>query len=145
MGAFGKVGQGVGAIVGAREIKETWSWIREMAAVMDPRKVKREPTVFETFEGAVARHGLDEAHLSALRRNHRLTCLIAIVGLIGAWWANLSLGLSLSPVGLFPLISYSAVMASLYFRGAFQFSQVKARRLHSPKVWASNPRMWIPF
>ena len=55
MGAFGKVGQGVGAIVGAREIKETWSWIREMAAVMDPRKVKREPTVFETFEGAVAR------------------------------------------------------------------------------------------
>ena len=137
MGAFGKVGQGVGAIVGAREIKETWSWIREMAAVMDPRKVKREPTVFETFEGAVARHGLDEAHLSALRRNHRLTCLIA------AWWANLSLGFSL--VGLFPLLAFSCLMGSLYFRGAFQFSQVKARRLHAPKVWASNPRMWIPF
>lgn len=145
MGAFEKIGQGVGEIIGTREIQENLSWIHEMAAAMDPRKVKREPTVFETFEGAVARQGLDEAHLSALRRNHRLTCLIAIVGLIGAWWANLSLGLSLSPVGLFPLLAFSAVMASLYFRGAFLFSQVKARRLHSPKVWADNPRMWIPF
>lgn len=143
MGAFRKIGVGVGAIVGAREIKENWTWIREMAAVMDPRKVKREPTVFETFEGAVARQGLDEAHLSALRRNHRLTCLIAVAGLIGAWTANLSLGLSL--VGFFPLMAFSAAMGSLYFRGAFLFSQVKARRLHAPKVWAANPKMWIPL
>lgn len=143
MGAFGKIGQGVGAIVGTREIQENLSWIRDMAAVIDPRKVKREPTAFENFESAVVRHGLDEAHLSALRRNHRLTCLIAVVGGIGAWGANLSLGLSL--IGLFPLLAFSAAMASLYFRGAFLFSQVKARRLHAPKVWAANPRMWIPF
>lgn len=122
------------------QVKGMGVLIWQMAATLDPRKIK--PGRVETFDEARTRLQVNNDELEACRLNHGRIFWLSLVMIAIAWAVRFSYGLSF--LGVVLTLSFTAMCGALMFRHSFRASQIKARKLHSVKEWATNPAHWFP-